>query len=115
MELKTTNREIIEEVPWGMYVWEIEEDGEKKVLGDDDGNIMNVFCTKGDRRAIKAITDAARHYGYPDGKPLWWSGIRPITDEELEEQKMREKLGLIPDPLDVGALRDEARGRKRNG
>lgn len=109
---KTLNRQQVEEVPYGMYVWRL-PDGE--VLGDGDGNIMNVFCMKGDRKAIAAITDAARHYGFPEGTPEWWSGKRRITDEELEEQQMRERLGLIPDPLDIGALRDEARSKKAHG
>ncbi len=94
-----------------MYVWQC-ADGE--VLGDDDGNIMNVFCMKGNRRAIRALAEAAKHYGHEDGKPVWWSGKRRVNDEELEEQKMREKLGLTPDPLDYGAIKDELRA-KRNG
>lgn len=110
--LKTTNRQQVEEVPYGMYVWEItDEDGQKVVLGDGDGNVMNVFCMKGDRRALAALADAAKHYGYPDGRAVWWSGKRRVTDEELEEQQTREKLGLIPDPLDYGAIRDEMRAR----
>lgn len=113
--LKTTNRQMIEEVPYGMYVWEIEEDGEKKVLGDDDGNIMNVFCMKGDRKAIDALTQAARHYGFPEGRPVWWSGKRPISDEELAEQEARERLGLVADPLDYGAIRDEMRMKNQHG
>ena len=108
LQLKTTNRQQVEEVPYGMYVWQT-PDGE--VLGDEDGNIMNVFCMKGDRRAIAALADAARHYGFPEGKPVWWTGKRRITDEELEEQQMREKLGLTPDPLDYGAIKDEMRAR----
>lgn len=112
---KTTNRQFVEEVPYGMYVWEIEEDGEKKVLGDDDGNVMNVFCMKGDRKALAALADAARHYGYPEGTPVWWSGKRRVSDEELEEQQMRERLGLTPDPLDYGAIKDEERARRQNG
>ena len=112
---KRTGRRFVEEVPYGMYVWEIEEDGETKILGDGDGNIMNVFCMKGDRKAIAALADAARHYGYPEGRPVWWSGKRRITDEELEEQQMREKLGLTPDPLDYGAIKDELRAKKNNG
>lgn len=107
--LKTTNREQVEEVPYGMYVWQC-PDGE--VLGDDDGNIMNVFCMKGDRKALAALADAARHYGFPEGTPVWWSGKRRITDEELQEQQTREKLGLTADPLDIGAIRDEARARR---
>lgn len=106
--LKTTNREQVEEVPYGMYVWE-NPDGE--VFGDDDGNVMNVFCMKGDRKAIESLIEAARYYNAGPGKPVWWSGKRRITDEELEEQKMREKLGLHADPLDIGAIRDEMRAR----
>lgn len=105
---------MVEEVPYGMYVWEIEEDGEKKVLGDDDGNVMNVFCMKGDKKSLKALADAARYYGYPDGKPIWWTGKRRINDEELAEQEARERLGLTPDPLDYGAVMDSLRERKAN-
>lgn len=104
MELNTTRKTQVEEVPYGMYVWET-PDGE--VLGDDDGNIMNVFCMKGDQKAIKAITDAARHFGFPEGKPVWWSGKRPISDEEYEEQVARHAAGLVADPLDYGAIKDE--------
>lgn len=105
---KTLNKEVVEEVPYGMYVWEC-SDGE--ILGDGEGNIMNVFCMKDAPWAIKAITDAARHYGFPDGKPVWWTGKRRITDDELEEQKTRAKLGLEPDPLNYSAIKDEIRER----
>ena len=108
MKLTTKNVEAVEEVPYGIYVWRC-EDGE--VLGDGDGNIMNVFCLKGDRKAIEAITKAARHYGFPDGQPEWWSGQRPVSDEEFEKQKQRQSLGLIPDEMDHGAIMDELRGR----
>lgn len=110
--LKTTGRQEVEEVPYGMYVW-VNPEGE--VFGDDDGNVMNVFCMKGDRRAIAAITDAARYHGAGEGKVMWWSGKRQITDEELQEQLMREKLGLEPDPLNPAALRDELRAKKAYG
>jgi hypothetical protein len=111
--MKTTNRQVIKEVPWGVYVWQC-ADGE--FLADDSGNFMLVFCQEGDRKAIKAITDAARFYGYPDGKPVYWSGRRPISDEEYEHQLARAKAGLTPDPLDIGAIRDEERAlRQQNG
>jgi len=103
--IKTTSREAIEEVPYGMYVWQ-NPDGE--IFGDDEGNVMNVFCMKNDREAIRALTEAAKYYGAGAGKPVWWTGKRPIDDEELEMQQMRERMGLIPDPLDLGALRDKA-------
>lgn len=105
---KTTNRQEVEEVPYGMYVW-VNPDGE--VFGDDNGNVMNVFCMKGDRRALEALAIAAKNHGAGEGKPVWWSGKRRINDDELQEQLMREKLGLEPDPLNPAALRDEARGK----
>lgn len=108
--LKTTGRSVVnDQAPYGMYVWRM-PDGE--VLGDGDGNIMNVFCTYGDRRAINALAEAARGYGFAEGQAEWWSGKRRITDEELAEQETREKLGLEPDPLNYGAIMDEMRAKK---
>lgn len=109
MKLTTTNRSEVKEVPYGVYVWQT-PDGE--FLGDGDGNFMLIFSTEGNQDSIKKITEAARHYGYPEGKPVFWSGKRPITDEEYEEQLMRERLGMVPDPLDYGAIRDEAKAAK---
>lgn len=111
MELITTNKQEVEEVPYGCYVWQT-PDGE--FLGDGDGNFMLIFGMKNDRTKVAKITDAARYYGHPEGKVVFWSGKRPITDEEYDEQLMREKLGLVPDPLDMGAIRDEAKAN-RNG
>jgi hypothetical protein len=113
MSLTTKNKRFVKEVPWGVYVWQT-PDGE--FLGDGDGNFMLVFCEENDQNAIKAITDAARHYGYPEGKAVYWSGKRPISEEEYESQLAREKAGLVPDPLDIGAIRDEERAlRQQNG
>lgn len=110
--MKSLGKQIVEEVPYGMYVWQT-PDGE--ILGDGDGNIMNVFCMKGDRKAIDAITQAAKHYGFPEGNVIWWSGKRRITDEELQEQETRAKLGLEPDPLNYAGMMDNARERKQHG
>lgn len=111
--MRTTNKQVIKEVPWGVYVWQC-PDGE--FLADEDGNFMLVFCKEGDRAAINALTDAARHYGFPEGKPVYWSGKRPISDEEYEHQLARAKAGLVADPLDIGAIRDEERAlRQQNG
>ena len=109
MKLETKGVRAVEEVPYGIYVWRC-SDGE--VLGDGDGNIMNIFCIKGDRDAIRKITEAAKYYGFTEGEPEWWSGQRPVSDEEFQEQITRQKLGLVPDPLDHGAIMDELRGRQ---
>lgn len=111
-KMRTTNREAVEEVPWGMYVWVL-PDG--STLADDDDNVMNVFCMKGNQKAQKVLAEAAAYYGYPEGRAVWKSGARRITDEELAEQQMRERWGLIPDPLDYGAIMDELRHQKNDG
>lgn len=107
--MKTTNRQIIEEVPYGVYVWQF-EDG--SFAGDSDGNFMLIPSAKGDQKKIELLRQAAKHYGFDEGTPVYWTGKRPITDEEYEEQLARERLGLVPDPLDYGAIKDEMRNLK---
>lgn len=99
-----------------MYVWELPS-GE--ILGDGDGNIMNCFVwERKDRSAAKdAITRAAREYGFEEGRAVWWSGQRPIDDNEYERQIERADQGLTPDPLDIASFSDDAKNleRKRRG
>jgi hypothetical protein len=111
MELKPTNKQVVEEVEYGMYVWQL-PDGE--VLGDGDGNVMNCFVwEKKDRPAARiALATAAKHYGHEEGQAVWWSGVRPINDEQLAEQIERASQGLTPDPLDIPAIRDDMRSLK---
>lgn len=111
MGFKNVGKEIVEEVPYGLYVWVTEEDW---VVQDDDGNVMNVFAIKGDRAAMDAIRQAAVYYGFPDGKPVFWSGRRRIDDEELENQQQRQRWGLEPDPLNYAALVDEVKEKHSN-
>lgn len=108
MSLKTVNKEVIEEVPYGLYVWVCPDEW---VVQDDDGNVMNVFAMKGDLKAIDALRQAAAYYGFPEGRAVFWSGRRRIDDEELEHQVQRQRWGLEPDPLNYAALVDEAKER----
>lgn len=112
MKMTSTNKQAIDEAPWGVWVWQC-PDGE--FLGDDDGNFMLLFSNKDDRLAPRKLADAARFYGFTEGRAVFWAGQRPVTDEEYAEQLMREKLGLVPDPLDVGAIQDEQRAKKHYG
>ena len=106
---RKTKAVAIEETPWGCYVWQLPT-GE--TLGED-GQFMLVFATKNDQSAIKAITQAARHYGYPEGQAVWWPDVRPISDEEFESQLDRAEQGLTPDPFDLGAIKEEMEAIKR--
>lgn len=94
----------VEETRLGIYVWEM-PDG--RWVGDDEGNYMNIPSMKGDKRRINMLREAARSYGIREGRPVFLSGQRRVTNEELENQTNRLEEGLIPDPYDLPALIEE--------
>lgn len=104
MALTGKGKRIVEEVPYGTYVWRM-NDG--TYLVDDEYRHLSVFCMKNDPKAIAALTREAKNLGFPDGYPEWKPGARKISDEEFEEQEARERMGLVPDPLDFGAIQDQ--------
>jgi hypothetical protein len=108
MSLKTTNREYIDEVEYGVYVWFVGN----KVLKDEDDNFLNIPAMRGDRKRIALLAEAVRSYGIDGGRPVFLSGNRQVTDEEYEEQQQRMLLGLTPDPMDVPAIVSDRRARK---
>ena len=108
MGFTNVGKQLVEEVPYGLYVWETPEGW---IVQDDDANVMNVFAMKGDRKAMDALRQAAAHWGFPEGKPVFWSGRRRIDDEELEHQLQRQRWGLEPDPMNVAAIADEIKER----
>lgn len=106
---------IVEESMVGLYVW-LTEDGQ--IVGDDDGNYLNIESMKGDERKIEILRNTAKDFGVEGGKPQFLSGYRRVTDEEYEWQKKRMDLGLIPDELDIAAFKEEQKHletRKRRG
>ena len=52
----------------------------------------------------KELADAAKYYGEPEGKAVFFPNVRKISDEEYSEQKDRMIQGLIPSMNDLGAL-----------
>lgn len=101
---KLNRTSVVDDIPFGLYVWEM-PDG--RIVGDDEGNWMNIPAQKGDRKRIAQITEAARYYGITEGKPKFLSGNTRVTDEEREEQELRMKWGLVPDKNDLGNAIDE--------
>ena len=91
----------IEEVNYGLYVWQMPDES---VVMDEEGNYLCIPSMRGDIRQIKKLKDAAKHYGLDEGKPLFFSGHRTVTQEELEEQKARADLGMVPDSQDMPAM-----------
>jgi hypothetical protein len=93
----------IDEVNWGLYGWQM-PDG--TLVTNEEGAYLSIPSLKGDIRQIKKLKDAAKHYGLEEGKPIFFSGHRPVTDEELAEQRQRLELGLVPDVEDTPAMMD---------
>lgn len=99
---------LVEESIDGVYVWRMPNG---KWVGDSDGNFLSIAAKKGDAERVRQLRDAVRHYGIIEGAPKFLSGNRKIDDEEFEHQKARAAAGLIPDPFDVGAMKEELQNR----
>jgi len=91
----------VDEVNYGIYAWVMPDD---KIVMDDEGAYLSIPSMKGDIRQIKKLKEAAKNYGVSEGKPMFFAGHRIVTDEELEEQRQRAEMGLVPDPQDLPAM-----------
>ena len=109
MKMKSTQ---VEEVPYGTYIWQM-PDG--SLVTDEDGNYMCIFAIKGDVKKIANLRTFAKDYGIEEGQPAWFSGSRPVSDEEYESQKQRLEWGLVPDEKDLPALKEELEQQKKMG
>jgi hypothetical protein len=102
----------VEEVNWGLYMWQMPDE---TLVMDDEGGYLSIPSLKGDIRQIKKLKDAAKHYGLDEGKPIFFSGHRQVTDTELEEQKSRSNMGLVPDPQDMPAMMEYVKESREMG
>jgi hypothetical protein len=102
-------RQVRENTDIGVYVWELPGGS---YFSDGDGNFLSIASREYDLNKIKNITDAARHYGQPEGKAVFLAGAGKVSDAEYAEDLERMNEGLTPYG-DVGAWRDEANARKR--
>jgi hypothetical protein len=102
----------VEEVSWGLYLWQMPDES---LIMDDEGGYLSVPSLKGDIRQIKKLKKAAQEFGVDEGRPIFFSGHRQVTDEELEEQKARGELGLIPDPQDLPAMMEYVKEAREMG
>lgn len=109
MKMKVTE---VEEVNYGVYVWQMPNDA---LVADEDNNYLCVYAIKGDVEKIKALREAAQYHGIEEGKPLWLSGHRKVSDEEYENQKQRLDWGLVADEWDIPALKEDLINKKKMG
>jgi len=102
----------VEEVNWGLYLWQMPDES---VVMDEEGNYLCIKSIRGDITQIQKLKRAAREYGINEGKPIFFSGHRQVTEEELEEQKQRAEMGLVPDPQDIPAMMEYFKEAKEMG
>lgn len=101
---------IVDEVDYGLYLWEM-PDG--RLVADEDKNFLNIPGKKGDLTQINKLKETVKSFGITEGKAVFLSGHRRVTDEEYEYQKQRMEWGLIPDELDYGAAQEELANLKK--
>ena len=102
----------VEEVNWGLYLWQMPDES---VVMDEEGNYLCIKSIRGDITQIQKLKRAAKEYGINEGKPIFFSGHRQVTEEELEEQKQRAEMGLVPDPQDIPAMMEYFKEAKEMG
>lgn len=98
-----TKVQVIEEnfSLFGTYVW-MKPNG--KPFTDGSNNALSIEGMKGDKARIKELADAAKYWGQPEGRAVFYPNMRKISDEEHSEQVDRMNQGLIPSMNDLGAL-----------
>jgi len=102
----------VEEVNYGTYLWEMPNGS---LVADEEGNYMCIYAIKGDINKIKELKDFAKSHGIEEGKPIWFSGHRPVSQEEYENQKQRMEWGLVADEWDIPALKEDLQQKKKMG
>lgn len=103
--MKSKISEVNEE-KYGVYLWEMPNG---QYVGDEDQNFLSISSMFGDMKRVAALRRAVASYGIIAGQAKFLPGRRKVTDEEYEEQVDRMKSGLIADPYDFGAIKDQVK------
>lgn len=110
MKIESLGKQEVKETRRGVYLWRMPNGS---FISDGDGHYLMIESIEGDQERMKALARAARDCGVDEGMPCFFRGNRIVTDEEYEEQKLRLKFGLTPDPLDIASI-NEDRSNERN-
>lgn len=78
---------------FGVYVWQLPSG---QYFEDEDGNVLNIPSMRYDLEKMKHIGEAAKHYGQPDGQPLFLAGVGRVSDATAREDIDRMAEGLTP-------------------
>ena len=99
-------------VEWGVYVFRCKSNG--RIFRDDDNNVLNIPSRRMDIAKMKIISDAAAHYGEPEGEAVFIPGAQRATEDGYKTQIERMKSGQLPTMNDFNAVTDaKIAGRQR--
>ena len=98
-----TKVQVIEEnfSNFGTYVW---HKPSGKAFTDGQGNALSIESMRNDQSRIKELEEAARYWGQPEGKAVFYPNMRKISEEQHSEQVDRMAQGLLPNMNDLGAV-----------
>lgn len=105
-------RQFIDEYNWGVYIWKTPDN---KVIKNENGDFLQIMSKRGDKAQIEKLRQAAKACGVDGGEAVFWSGHRPISEEEYQEQVARLTVGLVPDKLDYFAAKEDLEARQKHG
>jgi hypothetical protein len=102
-QIGDTKVRVIEEnfSNFGTYVW-IKPNG--RPFMDSDKNVLSIEGMRDDKSKIRELADAAKYWGQPEGRAVFYPNMKKISDEEHSEQVDRMSQGLIPSMNDLGAV-----------
>jgi hypothetical protein len=87
-----------------LCLWEM-PDG--RYIGNSDGEFMCAESfTLADKSIERKMRDAARSYGFTEGRPVWQEG-RKVTHMEADDQMERLLEGKIPDEREEALIEIE--------
>ena len=101
MAKRLKNAQVVIEDLHGVCLWQMPDGA---CLGDDEGRYLSMEGDLNNPLIEQKMRDAAIHYlGFEalEGKAIWMSGSRKITDGEADDHMERMLDGHIPDPVDV--------------
>lgn len=94
---------------FGLYLWQMPNGS---YIADEEQNFLSIPSEYGDPRKIQILRDAVKAHGINEGDPVFFPGVRQVTDEEYAEQQGRMNDGLVPDKYDIGWRNDELKEKR---
>lgn len=107
---KPKTRVVAEEQDrYGLYLWQMPNGA---YISDDEQNFLNIPSEYGDGKKIARLREVVMSYGITEGQPVFFPGVRQVSDEEYAEQQGRMNEGLVPDKYDIGWRNDELKEKR---